>query len=697
MKRLLRFFVHPFVLPVIPAIIIMAAIPVSFDRYILELTGRQEIRETDFVWYGDLTGDGYSERVIIQEQDHYTAVTVYDHRNVVYHQWNLHGEIGNLIFPQSLPMTGDYNGNGKKELFLFTLSNDSIFLHMIDDLNHADPPIANRFITRIGPVGRRLDIRILPAVMDDLTGDGYKELIFAINGGFTVYPRRVYAYSVKHDTLMRSPEAYYNLNAIYQADITGNGVNELFLHGRATANVSPLEHTYHDFSNWLMVLDQDLDFLFEPVEFPGRANHFRPVVIRHDEGPVIAALELTSNNEYPSGVYFFDAGGQPVGKKIFNLRANNIMLMDDGDQVIAITDERKGTFVFDRDFTKKRMFDDLSLGGMHFNMFRDLTGDGNQEAVVVQRVLGRVLVVNHRMSNYVEVEICSNLSRRSREILSYIEQPDAPPLISLQIDTDHYMFSYRANQAYYLGYVYYASVYAGLLGFSLLSRKIQREQMRKKIRTEKKITELQLSLVGNQLNPHFSINAINAVIHTIREKETDMAADYLRCYARLHRNLLLSAESVHRTLREEIEFCEDYIALEKMRFSNAFTAELEVADGVDLDRNVPKMIIQAYVENAIKHGLTHKKGEGRIYILLKQNFNRLTIKVTDNGVGRMEAARKNRLSTQMGLEMMQDYYALFHKQYKDAITQEVSDLYDADGNALGTQVIVTIKYAKEKQ
>ena len=191
-----------------------------------------------------------------------------------------------------------------------------------------------------------------------------------------------------------------------------------------------------------------------------------------------------------------------------------------------------------------------------------------------------------------------------------------------------------------------------MIGFAVATRKAQHRQFQRRLDTEKKITELQLSLVKNQLDPHFTMNAINAIIHSVNQNETEKANENLHRFSRLFRSLLLSADNPLRSLREELDFCSDYLELEKARFGDVFSFFIRVADGVDLGQLIPKMIIQTHAENAVKHGLSRKDSGGMLDIEIKPLPEGLEISISDNGVGRKQAAENKTVSTGKGLAIM---------------------------------------------
>jgi hypothetical protein len=238
---------------------------------------------------------------------------------------------------------------------------------------------------------------------------------------------------------------------------------------------------------------------------------------------------------------------------------------------------------------------------------------------------------------------------------------DEPPQVSLQLGQNHYLFRYGPNPAYYLNFGIYLLIYAGVLVFTLFTRSVQRRQIERQQQAEKRITELQISLLKNKLEPHFSINALNSVIQAIREERHEVAEEGLMRFVGMYRHMMFSSDSIDRALDEELAFTESYLELEKLRCEQLFSYQIEVSPGVDHGFRIPKMIIQLHAENAVKHGLAPLKTGGLLHIEIKKPGDQLQINITDNGVGYTKGVQASTNPRSQGLEMMKELYALYHK------------------------------------
>ncbi|MCD4730706.1 MAG: histidine kinase [Bacteroidales bacterium] len=208
--------------------------------------------------------------------------------------------------------------------------------------------------------------------------------------------------------------------------------------------------------------------------------------------------------------------------------------------------------------------------------------------------------------------------------------------------------------------------------------------------TEKQISELQLKTIRSQMDPHFTFNALNSISSVIYKGNKEKAYRYFTKFSKLIRSSLEVSDKISRTLEEEIDFTKNYLDLEKIRFRDQFEYSIDIQDAVNMESVVPKMIIQNYAENAVKHGLKHKEDNRKLKIEISTQDHLLKIIIEDNGVGRKQAEAFNEFSTGKGLQIMNNIYDLYFKLYKIKIEQEIEDIYDDTGNPAGTKVKVSI-------
>ena len=155
-----------------------------------------------------------------------------------------------------------------------------------------------------------------------------------------------------------------------------------------------------------------------------------------------------------------------------------------------------------------------------------------------------------------------------------------------------------------------------------------------------------LTSIKSQMNPHFFYNALNTIQSFIFTDDKKNASIYLSKFSKLTRMILEMSDKETVRLAEEINALTLYLDIEKVRFDTDFEFTIEVDNELDIDLiNIPSMIIQPYVENAVKHGLLHKKGAKQLTIHLSRNATHLMIQIDDNGIGRARANELNQRKT----------------------------------------------------
>ena len=684
-----KFLTSPYILSAIPFLIIILIFPFRFNKYLLETVNSVILNKNSYVWYDDLNNDGSSERLLFFDLNNSAGLTISNDNGII-DQWNFKGTF-DFSLKTCLFITGDKDNDRKKEVYAFSLSNDTILLHCISNLEDPSLFIRNRFIAVAGPGIKRPDPFIIPAEMDDLDGDGIKELIFGIGTGFSHYPRNVFAYYISQDSLACSPESSYFIQNILQADINGDGKREIIPFGYATGNIKPDMAEYHDHSSFLIVLDQQLRFQYRPLEFRGKYSGLTPFIIRTGKENSLAALFHPPADQTNSAIYNINQYGiitDSVGLDYNAVNCSGTTVGSNNDfYLLAIP--QKGIGLYNSSFELVKLIPNESPYGI---IQKDLNKDGTYELIVPNPGKGKLLIYSEGLSDPVSVN--GYFSANAEYLVSMKHGHKSDPVLTIQSDQVQTSLRYRKNPSYPYYYSYYFLLYLGILGFAHSIKSIQKHQLKKKYDNEKKISELQLALIRNQLDPHFTFNAINSIMYSVYNSEKEEACEGLRRFANLYRNLLLSADTSRRTLGEEMEFCNDYLLLEKIRFGDRFEYRINQDKDIDNEILIPKMLVQIHAENALKHGLAPLERGGLLDINLKRINTDLLIEVTDNGIGRKKAAG-NSGSTGKGLKIMDELYSIYNKYYNEKVSSEIVDLYDIGGNPAGTKVVIMINNAKK--
>lgn len=214
------------------------------------------------------------------------------------------------------------------------------------------------------------------------------------------------------------------------------------------------------------------------------------------------------------------------------------------------------------------------------------------------------------------------------------------------------------------------------------------------------ISKAELKALRAQMNPHFVFNSLNSIQHYILNSKGDEAAKYLNKFAKLIRIILNNSEKPIVTINEEIEALGLYLELEKMRFDNKFDYEFTVDSSIDGDYDeIPPMLIQPYLENAILHGINPKEGNGHLHIYIKVVNQFIKISVTDDGIGREKSRAIHSLQPaarhkSLGMKITKDRVRILNTLHQSSLNVNIIDLYNGKNEPIGTRVDLFIPYIK---
>ncbi|WP_280935134.1 sensor histidine kinase [Aquimarina sp. 2201CG14-23] len=233
-------------------------------------------------------------------------------------------------------------------------------------------------------------------------------------------------------------------------------------------------------------------------------------------------------------------------------------------------------------------------------------------------------------------------------------------------------------------------------------RKIKKrqEEVLDKERINKQLVLSQLENLRSQMNPHFIFNALNSIQEYIVLNEKNLASAFLVKFSRLIRMYLEHSRTDEITLKEELHALKIYLELEKDRFEDVLEYTISADEQLSVDViKVPPLFIQPYVENALKHGLLHKKENRKLTIEYKMNSKNDTLQcmIIDNGIGRKASEQinlKHKPShNSFATNANQQRVELLNTTREHKITVDIVDLYQ-EKKAMGTKVTITIPLKK---
>lgn len=230
----------------------------------------------------------------------------------------------------------------------------------------------------------------------------------------------------------------------------------------------------------------------------------------------------------------------------------------------------------------------------------------------------------------------------------------------------------------------------------LKSEEAEQERFEKlKANYEKELAEMKITALKSQMNPHFIFNSLNSIKLYIIDNDKDNAVYYLNKFSKLIRKILSSTRVKTISLAEELEIMRLYVSIENIRFEDDIDFEVVVPPELNTDTvQLPSMILQPFIENAIWHGLPSKKGKKWIRLVFAGDGDNLHISVEDNGIGRKRANElkqgKVHKNKSVGISLIQERLKNFSRDHSSTHSLQIIDLYDDRGEAAGTKVVLQI-------
>lgn len=211
----------------------------------------------------------------------------------------------------------------------------------------------------------------------------------------------------------------------------------------------------------------------------------------------------------------------------------------------------------------------------------------------------------------------------------------------------------------------------------------------KKVQTKNK--KIALQSLRREMNPHFIFNSLNSVNHFIATNNELEANQYLTKFSKLMRGVMENSTEDFIPFQQELDLLQNYLALEKTRFADKFDYEIEVDESLNMQHlQVPGMLIQPFLENAVWHGLRYRADKGFLKLSFEKSESHLKILIEDNGIG-IEESKKQKTQHQKtregrGMKNTLERIQLLNDLYKKEITCSVKDKENNSG------VLVTIQF-----
>ena len=685
--RFLKLITHPLPVSILLSSLLIIFIIPDIPGYRFHLLETIPTPSLNSRFFSDLDRDGNSEEIKVNFREPLLEIVV-SKGPVFINQYNLRSQPLN----EEYLCTGDSNGDGLEEIFVLTLRRDSILLNIIDPLGHGGLILKDRLVYVNDTIHYELDI---PAVtMSDVVsfGEGGRaSFLFSISTGYSKLPRKLFRYDPEGDHLTSSPLMG---SAIYDPvvfDLDSDSVPEILIQTSATGNF-PASFPYSDQSSWLMVMNSDLEFRFEPVELRGHPAYFHVMPIRiGDETFLVACHDSYGMNSSGPEILLFDTWGNPLASK---------QLAHQGGEnyFITVIQERQGprihllsavegtVTVLDSELQVQKVRKTRQLYRAIPIMAVDIDRDDQREYLCLSKVGGALVIFRDDLTDGILVDP----GQPSFPLHATPYLKDGAPQLYLQYPEVGYLGRYERHPLSPLKIpawiLLYGAIYTVIYG---LYRLLQ-YRARLQFQTRRKIGELQILALKNQIDPHFTFNVLNSIGSLYeRESRKQNAYEVFVKYSQLLREAIRNSDKVSIPLKDELDFIRNYIDLETCRVDPPFQSTISVSPEVDLTARIPRMLVHSFVENAIKHGIKTRQNGGELAIEVGRSHKAIRIKVLDNGPGPDSRTPVVTQGTGKGLHIVNDLVRLFNSLEGTRISYEMNALKKED-SVVGTEVTITI-------
>ncbi|MCB9051807.1 MAG: histidine kinase [Lewinellaceae bacterium] len=220
---------------------------------------------------------------------------------------------------------------------------------------------------------------------------------------------------------------------------------------------------------------------------------------------------------------------------------------------------------------------------------------------------------------------------------------------------------------------------------------------RDRLEMEKHLLELEQKALQLQMNPHFIFNALNSIQSMIVQQDQATARRLLNQFARLMRAILYNSRKERVSLEDELTVLRNYLGLESHIRGGLFDYDIQLSPGLEEDTVLlPPMLLQPFLENAIRHGIAPSGKKGHIKLAFQQKGPILEIIIRDNGIGIEESRRKNKDTSHQStaLQSIRERLEVLSKEHNIRAPLEIREWMMENGEVGGTEVVVRVAFSE---
>ena len=698
MNKFIQFLVHPFFIAGLISLAIIWAIPTIFVKYDINQLNSYILSNSEKIHiFYDLNNDGNSEEIYIHpksNKQNIFSLFIKDHKGRVLDEWPIK-DVSYLRSKNNL-FFSDINKNKLKELCFLAYKEDSIFLFAMEPYS-SEYLIKKRFIQKVHSAEKFIDATVKQWQTADLNNDGYPEILFNIIAGYAQKPRNIYAYDYKKDTLWKTAEAGNTLSTFRIGDIDADGEIEIYGDMSTTGNCENTDGfcndsvPYTDYTSWAMQFNKDLSIQKPVIGFSGLGAWNQVYMSSFYDQPCLMIFSGSSNYKSPKKLTLkiYNQVGLSLFEREFNIAHGYTKLrtFNNKPQILVFDDEGR-IYTLEDKYKLKLLYDGSKTIDQRFIEIIDINDDGSDEVIMCMKDKTKMILFDDEFNNPtildLEKECIGNY------YLSVDKNDNTFNAFSLQIGKYWFHFEYKENPLFGYRYIIYLFIYLLTASFFYILFMLQQTIIKKKYEMKKQLMQFQFRSLRNQLDPHFTLNMLNAIQTLIYTENFSKSKIVLSQYTKLNRIALMNADKIANSLEKELEFIESYLNLQKFRFDDSFNFSIKINDEVNEEQDIPRMLILSFVENALKYGVRELSNrKGNIIISANQTSSTLVIAIEDNGIGRKKSKEKLGIISKKGNTIIKNIVVLYNKLNKTHITYHISDILN-NNEIAGTKVEIIV-------
>lgn len=657
------------------AVLLVLALPLHFQKFELEHYASVDSRGAESIWFADVSGDGYDDLIACSRTNYSflpepscVCMRLDEHMHTyVIDQINVPA----MIDGPTLAASSNYNHNAYHEILIPTVEDGGLWLHVFEgpDLS---VPIRRIYLDTLHTKEGKAHVSFFLQGQFDADGDGIDEVLITLVNGFPMYPRRNYLIDIEQGVAMASPATAAGMrmemgpSRAGQQYFSGYSVLPGNDHGKGLL-------PYSDMFGYAFAFDPQLQFVFEPepvAKYPGRV-HSQVVgdrlytYIFHNEAARRVEIQKRS---LPDGQLIGQADIEAL-EGLFKVLGEGLLVSGQGKALII-----------DTSLQVVRRVEDPRLVMSTFHL--DLTGDDIPELIHHDFISRQLTLFDHQFEHPVSVPFDQP---RFKHLFAPHNRAGQAVLAGLGRD-EVFFYTYTANPLYWLRWPYYLLVAALAWAISAFLFQLFRKNIETRYQQEQELARLHMLALKNQMDPHFTLNALNSIDQMYRGNEPDKASRFMEQLSRLIYATVRDSDLPLTNLQNELDFCRNYCALESFRDS-AFTFEITVDEDVDLfEVTLPKQFVFIHVENAIKHGLRPIDRPKKLSIRVRRQGSRIHLEVSNNGVLYAPDGKKEDGSTGRGFILLEKMKGIYKKMEGRKIGYRIHA-----GEKVGTQVEIWVE------